>query len=108
MIKQGDIIFIGLDPALGHEQKGRRPVVVVSNNDYNKATSFRVVYPISNTDRAFALYVKLDERTKTTGVILADQLRTIDISARQHSFVEGLPEDILDKVLEIAQATVAK
>jgi mRNA interferase MazF len=106
VIKQGDIIRVGLDPTKGHEQKGFRPVVVVSNNTYNRKTTFRVVYPISNTEREFALYVALDKRTKTTGKILADQLRTIDICAREHQFVERLPDDILESVLEIAAATV--
>lgn len=108
MVEQGDIIRLDLNPTKGHEQQGFRPVLVISNNIYNKKTTFRVVYPISNTKRDFELYIPLDERTKTQGKILADQLRTIDINARQYSYIEKLPDDILDTVLEIATATVER
>jgi mRNA interferase MazF len=108
MVEQGDIIRLDLNPTKGHEQQGCRPVLVVSNNVYNRKTTFRVVYPISNTKREFALYVSLDGRTRTQGKILADQLRTIDINARQYRHIEKLPDDILDAVLEIAMATVER
>jgi mRNA interferase MazF len=100
--------MLNLDPVKGYEQKGFRPVVVVSNNVYNSHSNFRVVYPISNTKRKYSLYVPLDMRTKTTGTVLADQLRTIDITARKHRKVEQIPSDILDHLLEIAQATLER
>jgi mRNA interferase MazF len=108
MVEQGDIIRLDLNPAKGHEQRGYRPVLVVSNNVYNKKTTFRVVYPISTTKREFALYIPLDGRTRTQGNILADQLRTIDINAPPFSFVEKLPDDMLGAVLEIAMATIER
>lgn len=108
MIEQGDIVVFSFDPSKGHEQKGHRPALVVSNNVYNRKTVFRVVVPISGTDRDFALYVPLDGRTKTQGKILADQMRTVDIDARKVHRVERLPDDILDAVLEILQATVER
>ena len=108
MIEQGDIITLSFDPARGHEQKGHRPALVVSNNVYNKKTSFRVLVPISSTGRDFALYVPLDGRTETQGKILADQMRTVDIFARKAKKIERIPDDILDDVLEILQATVER
>ena len=108
MIEQGDIITLTFDPAKGYEQKGHRPALVVSNNVYNKKTMFRVVVPVSSTDRDFALYVPLDSRTKTQGKILADQMRTVDIFARKAKKIEKIPDDILDGVLEILQATVER
>jgi len=108
MIKQGDIIFISFDPAKGHEQQGKRPAVVISNDDYNKKTNFRVVYPVSSTKRSYALYIDLDSRTKTQGKVLADQLRVLDVSERPHTFLEQIPGDILDHLIEIAIATVEK
>jgi mRNA interferase MazF len=107
-MKQGDIIAMDFDPSKGREQKGFRPAVVVSNDAYNQKTDFRVVFPISNTDREYALYVSLDNRTGTTGKILADQLRCIDHRARKCKFIEELPKDILDKIIEIAVATVER
>ena len=106
MIKQGDIIYINFNPTKGHEQQGNRPAVVVSNDEYNKETTFRVVFPISTTDRNYFLYVPLDSRTKTQGKVLADQIRVLDISARPYEFVEKIPRDILDQLIEIIVATV--
>jgi len=108
MISQGDIILVSFDPSKGHEQKGMRPAVVISNNEYNKKTSFRVVFPISTTKRTYSLYVNLDPRTKTQGKILADQLRVLDITARPHNYIEKIPDDILDDIIEIAVATVER
>jgi len=108
MISQGDILYISFDPSKGHEQQGMRPAVVISNNDYNRKTGFRVVFPISSTNRSYSLYVDLDDRTKTQGKVLADQLRVLDINARPHQFVERIPEDILDHLIEIATATVER
>jgi mRNA interferase MazF len=66
------------------------------------------VVPISSTDRDFELYIPLDDRTKTRGKILADQMRTVDILARKAKKIERIPDDILDDVLEILQATVER
>jgi mRNA interferase MazF len=76
-IKQGSIVWFSLDPTKGHEQKGYRPSLVVSNDDYNEMTPFVIVCPITNTNRGYPLHKPLDERTKTTGVVLCDQPRVI-------------------------------
>jgi len=99
--EQGDIVLIEFDPQAGHEQKGRRPAFVVSNNIFNKFTKMAVVCPITNTDRVFPLHVLLDERTKTTGVIMCEQAKFLDISAGNASFLEKAPKDILEEVVDI-------
>ena len=101
MVNQGDIIKINFNPQQGHEQAGYRPAVVISNNFFNKISGFAIVCPITNTNRNFPLRIKLDDRTVTTGDILCDQVRSLDINARGFNFVEKLPEDILKKVLLI-------
>ena len=105
MIKQGDIILLSFDPTIGREQRGYRPAVVVSNDEYNAESDFRVICPISTTSRKYFLYIDLDKRTKTQGKILGDQVRTVDIMARNHKYIEELPPEILDDLLEIVQAT---
>lgn len=99
--KQGDIVFLEFDPQAGHEQKGKRPALVVSNNTYNQFTNIAMVCPITSTDRNFPLHVKLDERTKTTGVIMCEQVKALDIIARKASFREKVPKDILEEVVDI-------
>lgn len=101
MVKQGDILKINFNPQAGHEQAGYRPAVVVSNDFFNKKTNLAILCPITNTDNKFPLHVELDERTKTTGVILCEHVRTLDIEARWYKKIEVLPNDILKNVLEI-------
>lgn len=104
MVKQGDIIKVSLDPTSGHEQAGYRPALVVSNDFFNKKTQLTIVCPITNTNNHFPLHVPLDERTSTTGVILCEHIRTLDLNSRPHSVIESLPQDILRKVTDIIYA----
>ncbi|MBQ5562260.1 MAG: type II toxin-antitoxin system PemK/MazF family toxin [Clostridia bacterium] len=108
MVKQGDIIKVSFNPQMGHEQAGYRPALVVSNDIFQMQTKLAVVCPITNTDNKFPLHVSLDSRTKTTGVILCEHLRTLDLNSRPYVFVEKVPDDILDKVIDIISAEIEK
>ena len=101
MVKQGDIIRLDFDPQIGHEQKCRRPALVVSNEVFNHFSNLAIVCPITNTNKKYPFHIKLDKRTKTTGVILSDQVRTLDIIARNYEFIECIPDDILLEVADI-------
>ena len=101
MVKRGDIIKINFNPQKGHEQAGFRPAVVISNDFFNNKTGLAILCPITNTDNSFPLHVRLDERTVTTGVVLCEHIRTLDINARQYVFVESLPDDILQNITDI-------
>jgi len=105
--EQGDIIWITLDPQAGHEQKGRRPAVVVSNNTFNTfARTAAVLCPITNTDRNSPIQVKLDSRTAITGVIMCDQCKILDIRVRDAELIEKLPADILSEVVDIIRGFI--
>ena len=106
MVKQGDIIMVSFDPKQGNEQAGLRPALVISNNEFNRRTKLAIVCPITNTNNNFPLHVPLDKRTSTTGVILCEHIRTLDLSSRQNKFVEKVPEDILKTVTVIVFAEV--
>lgn len=101
MVRQGTIIKINFNPQAGHEQAGYRPAVVVSNDFFNMKTNLAIVCPITNTNNHFPLHVPLDGRTTTTGVILCEHIRTLDLNARSYKIVENLPEDILETVKNI-------
>lgn len=101
VVSQGDIVKIDFDPQLGHEQGGYRPAVVVSNDVFNSKTNMTVLCPITSTKREFPLHVPLDNRTKTTGTILCEHFRSMDLSARNFVIVEKLPEDLLQEVVNI-------
>ena len=100
--RQGDIIMMDFDPTKGHEQQGRRPAVVVSNASYNKfARGVAIACPITGTDRGIPLQPKLDKRTATSGVIMTDQVKALDLTKRNAEFVEQLPANILAEVCDI-------
>ena len=98
---QGDIIIMDFDPQKGHEQRGRRPALVVSNNIYNRHCKLAMVCPITNTDKAHAFHIRLDDRTQTKGVILCDQVRAMDIGARNAVYEENAAGDIIDRAIEL-------
>src|SRR5215472_16700621 len=87
LMKRGDIWLVGLDPTLGHEQKGRRPVLIVSPEAFNRVTKVPVVVPITSGGkfaRMAGFAVLLDNAgTKTTGVVRCDQPRVLDLGARR-------------------------
>ena len=101
MVKQGDIIKINFNPNKGHEQAGYRPALVISNNTYNNRTKMAIVCPITNTSKEFPLHVELDERVDTTGVILCEHVRAMDIYEWGYKYIVKLPKDLLKKVSEI-------
>ena len=108
MVKQGDIIWLDFDPQAGYEQKGRRPVLVISNETFNNFSKMVIVCPITNTDKKHPFHIKLNEKTKTTGVILCDQARTLDIIARKYELVESIPDEILIEVIDIIYGFIEK
>lgn len=106
-VKQGDIVWITLDPQTGHEQKGRRPALVVSNDTFNNfAKTAAMLCPITNTDRRIPIQVKLDNRTKTSGMIMCDQAKILDVKERRAAFIEKAPEDIVFEVVDIISGLI--
>jgi mRNA interferase MazF len=95
--EQGDIVYLEFDPQAGHEQKGKRPALIVSNSTFNQFTKLAMVCPITSTKRNFPLHIELDERTKTRGVIMCEQVKSLDIIARGALYFEKVPKDILKR-----------
>lgn len=106
MVKQGTIIKINFNPQSGHEQAGYRPAVVISNNIFNKKTNLVIVCPITNTNNHFPLHIPLDKRTQTTGVILCEHIKALDLNSRKYQVLEELPEDILENVIDIVYSEI--
>ena len=106
MVKQWTIIKINFNPQAGHEQSGYRPAVVISNNVFNEKAKLSIVCPITNTNNHFPLHVPLDERTQTTGVILCEHIKALDLNSRTYQEVEALPKDILRQVIDIVYSEI--
>lgn len=101
MVKQGDIIKVNFNPQKGHEQTRFRPAVVISNDFYNAKTNLTIVCPITSTNKPFPLHVALDNRTTTTGVVLCEHIKSIDLAARDYQLIERMPDDLLDEIISI-------
>lgn len=102
-MKRGEIWLVGLDPTQGHEQKGRRPVLIVSPEAFNRITKVPVVLPITSGGdfaRTAGFAVTLEGAgTKTTGIVRCDQPRALDLGARGGKKMESVPDAIVDEVL---------
>jgi len=107
-LKQGDIIKFNFDPALGHEQAGYRPAVVISREMFNSRTRHAVVCPVTQTNRAYPTRVSLGTAGEIKGYVMCDQIKTIDITARKPVFIERADENILDKILVIVDSIIQK
>jgi mRNA-degrading endonuclease toxin of MazEF toxin-antitoxin module len=102
-MERGDIYLVGLDPTTGHEQQGRRPVLIVSPGAFNRVTRVPVVVPITSggalaRTAGFAVPL-LGAGTQTTGVVRCDQPRALDLAARGGKRLERVPDPIMDEVL---------
>jgi mRNA interferase ChpB len=102
-IERGDVYLVSLDPTEGHEQRGRRPVLVISPAPFNRVTRVPVVLPITTGGdfaRTAGFAVSLDGAgTRTSGVVRCDQPRAIDLVARNARRLERVPVGVVDEVL---------
>ena len=100
-MKRGDIYQVSLDPTEGHEQRGSRPVLIVSPSEFNEATKLPVICPITNGGdfaRRIGFSVPITG-IKTSGVVRCDQPRVLDLSARNARKVDTMPTSIMNEVL---------
>lgn len=104
--RKGDVIAVSFDPQAGHEQRGRRPALVVSNDLFNERTGFCLTCPVTSTDRGYPFHVKLPSGLDVDGVILVDQVKSLDFKARGAKPIGVVPAAILDEVLEILHAVI--
>jgi mRNA interferase MazF len=98
-MKRGQIILLNFSPASGHEQKGYRPAVVLSNTLHNEKTGLIVICPITSKIKGYNFEVEINTK-KVKGVAIANQVRTMDISARKYKVVDSIPEDVLSKIIQ--------
>ena len=97
-MKRGDIYLVSLDPTEGHEQRGTRPVLVVSPDRFNAFTRVPIVVPITSggafaRNAGFAVSLA-GAGTRTTGIVRCDQPRPIDLTARRARRLESVPEEL--------------
>ncbi|WP_377289592.1 type II toxin-antitoxin system PemK/MazF family toxin [Rhizobium sp. SG2393] len=96
--RAGDVLILTLDPALGTEQSGRRPALVISNALMHEVSKRIIVCPITRNMTPWPTKVTIPNGFRTKGMILADQVRSLDHDARVLRHVERLPDDIVSLV----------
>ncbi|MFA5428650.1 MAG: type II toxin-antitoxin system PemK/MazF family toxin [Sulfurimonas sp.] len=103
--KKGDLVILTFDPSAGHEQQGRRPALIISNEVFNKHVGLAIACPITNTDRNFPFHVKV-ESDNLTGFIMTEQIKSVDYNVRKVKFVERVSDEVMEKVLGIVESVV--
>ena len=104
--RKGDFIAVTFDPQSGHEQRGRRPALVVSNTLFNAQTGLAIVCPLTTTDRGYPFHVAATENPAVKGFVMVEQVKSIDYRARQAKLIGKASDDWLDEVLSILDACI--
>jgi mRNA interferase MazF len=97
--QRGDLVWIDFDPQAGREQAGRRPAIVLTPRAYHQATSFAVVCPITSRQKGYPFEVMLPEGLAVAGVVLADQVKSIDRNTRRIEIVDRAPDQVIEEVM---------
>ena len=95
---QGDIVWLELGPTRGHEQSGRRPALVLSPKKYNGLVGLMLICPITSKSKGYAFEVPLGI-SKIIGVVLSDQVRSLDWKTRRVAFIERIDESAFARVI---------
>ncbi len=94
----GDLVWLTFDPQAGHEQRGRRPALVVSPKAYNAKAGLALVCPVTNQSKGYPFEVEIPEGCGISGVVLADQLKSLDWKVRQVRRIGPVPACTLDEI----------
>jgi len=103
---KGDFIALTFDPQSGHEQKGRRPALVISNTLFNQKTGLAIVCPITNKDRNYPFHIKISGSMVLTGFVMVEQVKSIDYTSRKVKFIERSSAELLNEVLGVLDACI--
>ncbi|MEX2119888.1 MAG: endoribonuclease MazF [Pirellulales bacterium] len=105
--QRGDAVWISLNPQAGHEQAGRRPALVLSPRAYNHRVGLAIFCPITSQIKGYPFEVIIPEGTRVNGVILSDQVKSLDWRARRAEFICALPGETVSKVMEKLGALIS-
>jgi mRNA interferase MazF len=104
--RKGDFVALTFDPQSGHEQRGRRTALVVSNDLFSKASGLCIACPVTNARRDYPLHVSIPEGQDVTGVVMVQQVKSVDFRSRGAKRLGSAPEPVLQEVLSILDACI--
>ena len=97
---RGDVVWITFNPQAGHEQAGRHPAVVLSPKAYNGKVGLAILCPITTQIKGYPFEVTISEGLPVSGVILSDQVKSLDWKVRKAEFTGQLPTKTVNEVLK--------
>lgn len=100
--KRGDVVWLSFNPQAGHEQAGHRPALVLSPESYNRKVGLSLFCPITNQVKGYPFEVQIPDGLQAAGVVLSDQVKSMDWKARGASFLCALPDSTVKQVLNKA------
>ncbi|HOK13918.1 MAG TPA: endoribonuclease MazF [Candidatus Kapabacteria bacterium] len=98
--ERGDIVWLDFNPQSGHEQKGRRPAIVISPKIYNSKTGLALFCPITNQIKGYPFEVVLPNNFPVNGVIISDQIRSLDWKSRNAEFIAKAANSVLIETIK--------
>ena len=104
--RKGDLVALSFDPQAGHQQRGSRPALVVSNDLFNDHTGLCIACPITGSRRDYPFHVSLPDNCEVTGVIMVAQVKSIDFRARKAKRIGSAPDGVLQEALSLLDACI--
>lgn len=104
--RKGDFVALTFDPQSGHEQRGRRPALVISNDLFNKHTGLCIACPVTNARCDYPFHVSIPDGHDVSGVVMVEQVKSIGFRARDVRRIGSAPEPVLQEVLSILDACI--
>jgi mRNA interferase MazF len=102
--RKGDFVWLNFDPQSGREQKGRRTAIIVSNTLFNEKTGLAFACPTTTKDRKYPFHLRVPAGLPVHGVVMVDQVKSVDYSSRKVTFIVQAPKDLVDEILAILGA----
>ena len=98
--ERGDLVWISFSPQAGHEQAGRRPGLVISPGAYNGKVGLAILCPLTGQEKGYPFEVRLPAGLPLSGVVLSDQVKSLDWRARRAEWAARVPDGVVQEVLQ--------
>lgn len=103
---RGDLVWLQFNPQSGHEQAGRRPALTLSPKAYNQKVGLAIFCPVSSHEKGYPFEVKIND-PKVQGVILADQVKSLDWKRREAEFIAKAPASVIQNVIDLVNTLLS-
>ncbi len=104
--RQGDLVALTFDPQSGHEQRGRRPALVVSKDLFNAHTGLCIVCPVTSSQRDYPFHISIPAGQKVSGFVMVEQVKSIDFRSRKVRRIAKAPAALVEEALSILDACI--